>query len=177
MGAAPVAAQNTPIQAAPFPAGFGGSFLEINSSGAPTGFVPVPAKGTPKPAAPVAAQNTPIQAAPFPAGFGGSFTEINSSKTRITGDGDSAVKKTEAIRRIQEALKAKSFKANKFQAPTAQINVVVPPTQAGPYIYYYQNYFVGHWNAVGYTCTKNTPKIEKIAITNASNKMIATKLT
>merc|ERR1712166_643506 len=65
----------------------------------------------------------------------------------------------------------------KFTAPTAQINVVVPPTQAGPYVYYYQNYFVGHWNAVGYTCTKNTPKIEKIAIVKSGNNMVGTKLT
>ena len=64
-----------------------------------------------------------------------------------------------------------------FVKPIAQINVKVPPTQAGPYIYYYQNYFVGHWNAVGYTCTKNTPKIEKIAITKAGVNMVATKLT
>merc|ERR1711957_1008280 len=30
----------------------------------------------------------------------------------------------------------------------------VPVAAAGPYVFYYQNYFVGHWNAVGYHCTK-----------------------
>jgi len=47
----------------------------------------------------------------------------------------------------------------------------------GPFVYYYQNYFVGHWNAVGYKCTSKTPKIEKINVTRNGNDIIGTKLT
>merc|ERR1711957_30281 len=53
----------------------------------------------------------------------------------------------------------------------------VPVAAAGPYIYYYQNYFVGHWNAVGYHCTKNTQKIEKISVTRKGNNILGMKLT
>merc|ERR1712151_957833 len=51
------------------------------------------------------------------------------------------------------------------------------PSVNGPYVYYYQNYFVGHWNAVGYKCTSKTPKIEKIKVTRVGAEVVGTKLT
>jgi len=36
-------------------------------------------------------------------------------------------------------------------------------------VYYYQNYFLGTWNAVGYICNANTPKIEIINIRRSSD--------
>jgi hypothetical protein len=32
------------------------------------------------------------------------------------------------------------------------------------YVYYYNNYFLGLWNVIGYVCDKNTPKIETVKI-------------
>ena len=39
-----------------------------------------------------------------------------------------------------------------------------------------KNYFVGHWNAVGYSCTKDSPKVEKIAVTRKGNVVSGIKL-
>lgn len=35
---------------------------------------------------------------------------------------------------------------------------------AGPYVYYYTNYFLGNWNGLGYTCDALTPQIETVNI-------------
>jgi hypothetical protein len=65
-------------------------------------------------------------------------------------------------------------------APVEPVPVSPPrPTAITRYVYYYNQYFIGGWNAVGYICNKNTPQIEKININyvGKSRRLAATKVT
>jgi len=62
-------------------------------------------------------------------------------------------------------------------SPAVPVPTTRPAVPAGPWVYYYQNYFVGHWNVVGYKCTSKTPKIEKVNITRNGFDVVGTKLT
>lgn len=52
-----------------------------------------------------------------------------------------------------------------------------PKTQVHKFVYYWHGYFLGNWNAIGYTCDKNTPQIEVINITYDKNHLVAKKIT
>ena len=53
-------------------------------------------------------------------------------------------------------------------APVAPAPLPIAPAPvapaAGPYVYYYTNYFLGNWNGLGYTCDALTPQIETVNI-------------